>query len=62
MELTPAFTIHVRCSPSTRKSKKKDLAVTSLHKGRIMLVFPTKARINDSTGTFAAKIRILNPA
>lgn len=32
------------------KEYKRDLIVMNLHKGRILLVFPTGARIKDTTG------------
>lgn len=32
------------------KEYKSDIAVMNLHKGRIMLVFPSGAKVNDSTG------------
>jgi hypothetical protein len=32
------------------KEYKRDIAVFNLHKGRIMLVFPSGAKVNDSSG------------
>ena len=32
------------------KEYKRDMIVMNLHKGRIMLVFPTGAKVNDTTG------------
>ena len=32
------------------KEYKRDMIVTNLHKGRIMLVFPSGAKVNDQSG------------
>lgn len=37
------------------KEYKRDLIVLNLHKGKIMLVLPTGAKINDSTGLLEGK-------
>ena len=36
--------------PFDPKEYKRDLIVMNLHKGRIMLVFPSGAKVNDTSG------------
>lgn len=37
------------------KEHKRDIAVFNLHKGQIMLVFPTGAKVNDDSGLLEGK-------
>lgn len=46
----PAFYYTGEMKPFDPKEYKRDIAVFNLHKGRIMLVFPTGAMVNDSSG------------
>ncbi|KQC00318.1 DUF1801 domain-containing protein [Pedobacter sp. Hv1] len=41
--------------PFDPKTYQRDLLVCNLHKGRIMLVFPTGARVEDSSGLLEGK-------
>lgn len=41
--------------PFDPKEYKRDIVVMNLHKGKILLVFPTGARINDGTGILEGK-------
>ncbi len=47
---SPSFYYNGEMKPFDPKEYKRDIAVTNLHRGRLMLVFPTGARISDSTG------------
>ena len=40
------------------KEYKRDMIVMNLHKGRIMLVFPSGAKVNDKTGLLPAITRM----
>lgn len=61
---SPSFYYVGEMKPFDPKEYKRDIAVTNLHKGRLMLVFPTGAKINDSTGLLEGKYtdgrRIIN--
>ena len=39
--------------PFDPKEYKRDIAVFNLYKGRIMLVFPNGAKVNDASGLLA---------
>lgn len=46
----PSFFYTGEMKPFDPKEYKREIAVFNLFKGRIMLVFPTGARVNDITG------------
>ena len=46
----PSFYYNGEMQPFDPKEYKKEMAVFNLHKNRIMLVFPSGAKINDTTG------------
>ena len=46
----PSFYYTGEMKPFDPKEYKRDMIVMNLHKGRIMLVFPSGAKVNDSTG------------
>ena len=46
----PAFYYNGDMKPFDPKEYKRDIVVFNLHKGRIMLVFPTGAVVNDKSG------------
>ena len=46
----PSFYYTGEMKPFDPKEYKRDLIVMNLHKGRIMLVFPSGAKVNDATG------------
>jgi hypothetical protein len=46
----PSFYYNGEMKPFDPKKYKRDLIVMNLHKGRIMLVFPSGAKVKDSTG------------
>jgi hypothetical protein len=46
----PTFYYAGEMLPSDPKEYKKYIIVTNFHKGRILLVFPSGAKINDTTG------------
>jgi hypothetical protein len=46
----PTFFYTGEMKPSDPKEFKKYIIVTNFHKGRILLVFPSGAKINDTTG------------
>ena len=45
----PSFYYTGEMKPFDPKEYKSDIAVFNLHKGRIMLVFPSGAKVNDQT-------------
>lgn len=47
---SPSFYYTGAMKPFDPKEYKRDLVVMNLHRGQIMLVFPTGARITDNTG------------
>ena len=47
---SPSFYYSGKMKPFDPKEYKRDLIVMNLHKGRIMLVFPSGATIKDTTG------------
>ena len=47
---SPSFYYTGEMKPFDPKEYKRDIIVMNLHKGRILLVFPTGARIRDTTG------------
>lgn len=47
---SPSFYYTGEMKPFDPNEYKRDIAVTNLHRGRLMLVFPTGARINDPAG------------
>lgn len=46
----PSFYYTGEMKPFDPKEYKSDIAVFNLHKGRIMLVFPSGAKVNDESG------------
>src|SRR5215211_8837269 len=46
----PSFYYTGEMKPFDPKEYKSDIAVFNLHKGRIMLVFPGGAKVNDASG------------
>jgi hypothetical protein len=48
----PSFYYLGDIKPFNPKEYKREIAVFNLFKGRIMLVFPSGAKINDTTGLF----------
>lgn len=46
----PSFYYNCEMAPFDAKEYKRDLIVMNLHKNRIMLVFPSGAKVNDTTG------------
>ncbi|GAB3898828.1 hypothetical protein GCM10028803_18970 [Larkinella knui] len=49
----PSFYYTGEMKPFDPKEYKRDIAVFNLHKGQIRLVFPTGARVNDTSGLLA---------
>jgi hypothetical protein len=49
----PSFYYCGDMAPFGPKEYKRDLIVMNLHKNRVMLVFPSGARVNDTTGFLA---------
>lgn len=52
---SPSFYYKGEMAPFDPKEYKRDLLVCNLHKGRIMLVFPTGAKIEDKWGILEGK-------
>jgi hypothetical protein len=46
----PAFYYNGEIKPFDPKEYKRDMIVFNLHKNRIMLVFPSGAKVNDQSG------------
>jgi hypothetical protein len=46
---SPSFYFTGEMKPFNPKEYKRDIVVVNLHKGRILLVFPTGARIEDTS-------------
>jgi hypothetical protein len=46
----PSFYYTGEMKPFEPKEYKRDMIVMNLHKGRIMLVFPSGAKVNDTSG------------
>ena len=46
----PSFYYTGEMKPFDPKEYKREIIVRNLHKGRIMLVFPSGAKVNDSSG------------
>ncbi len=46
----PAFYFSGEMQPFDPKEYKRDIAVMNLRRGHVLLVFPTGARINDTSG------------
>lgn len=46
----PSFYYSGEMKPFDPKEYKRDIAVFNLHKSRIMLVFPSGAKVNDKSG------------
>ena len=46
----PSFYYAGEMKPFDPKEYKREIAVFNLHKNRIMLVFPSGAKVNDTTG------------
>lgn len=52
---SPAFYYTGDMKPFDPKEYKRDMLVCNLHRGKILLVFPTGARINDNSGILEGK-------
>ncbi|MEJ7693359.1 DUF1801 domain-containing protein [Daejeonella sp.] len=52
---SPSFYYNGDMKPFDPKEYRRDIAVTNLHKGRLMLVFPTGAKIDDPSGLLEGK-------
>ena len=46
----PSFYYNGEMKPFDPKEYKRDIAVMNLHKGKMMLVFPSGSKVNDTTG------------
>ena len=46
----PSFYYSGEMKPFNPKEYKRDIAVMNLHKGKIMIVFPSGAKLNDTSG------------
>lgn len=46
----PSFYYSGEMKPFDPKEYKREIAVFNLHQGRVMLVFPSGAKVNDSSG------------
>ena len=46
----PSFYFTGEMKPFDPKEYKREIIVCNLHKGRVMLVFPSGAKVNDTTG------------
>jgi hypothetical protein len=61
---SPAFHYTGDMKPFDPKEYKRDLAVMNLHRGRLMLVFPTGAKVKDQSdlleGDFKDGRRVVN--
>jgi hypothetical protein len=61
---SPSFFYTGEMKPFDPKEYKRDIAVMNLHRGKIMLVFPTGAKVADATGLLEGKYtdgrRIIN--
>ena len=53
----PSFYYSGEMKPFDPKEYKRDIVVMNLHKGRIMLVFPSGAKINDTSGLLEGKYK-----
>jgi hypothetical protein len=47
---SPSFYYTGEMKPFNPKEYKRDIAVMNLHKGNILVVFPTGAKVKDTTG------------
>ncbi|RYY61115.1 MAG: DUF1801 domain-containing protein [Chitinophagaceae bacterium] len=54
---SPAFFYNGTMKPFDPKEYKRDIAVMNLHRGRLMLVFPTGAVIKDDTGLLTGSFK-----
>ena len=52
---SPSFYYKGEMAPFDPKEYKRDLLVCNLRKGRIMLVFPTGAKVDDQSGILEGK-------
>lgn len=61
---SPSFYYKGEMKPFDPKEYKRDILVCNLHKGKIMLVFPTGAKVKDPSGLLEGKYedgrRIIN--
>lgn len=51
----PSFYYNGEMRAFDPKEYKRDIAVFNLHKGRIMLVFPSGSKVNDTSGLLGGK-------
>jgi hypothetical protein len=47
---SPSFYYKGEMKPFDPKEYKRDIAVANLHRGKLMLVFPTGAKVDDQSG------------
>jgi hypothetical protein len=52
---SPAFYYTGEMKPFNPKEYKRDIVVMNLHRGNVLLVFPTGAKIDDTTGLLEGK-------
>ncbi len=52
---SPSFYYTGEMKPFNPKEYKRDIVVMNLHRGNVLLVFPTGAKINDTTGLLEGK-------
>ena len=56
----PSFYYNGEMKAFDPKEYKRDIAVMNLHKNRIMLVFPSGAKVNDNSGFLEGNYRAAN--
>jgi len=54
---SPCFYYTGAMKPFNPKEYKRDIVVVNLYKGRVLLVFPTGARIEDTSGLFKGEYK-----
>lgn len=53
----PSFYYSGEMKPFDPKEYKRDIAVFNLHKGRVMLVFPSGSKVNDTSGLLEGEFK-----
>ena len=53
----PSFFYTGKMKPFNPKDYKREIAVFNLFKGRVMLVFPTGAKVNDTSGVLEGEYK-----
>ncbi len=54
---SPSFYYNGEMKPFDPKEYKRDIGVANLHRSKLMLVFPTGAKIDDSSGLLEGKFQ-----